>query len=97
MYIFVDTVAKELNITYRFVGEEPIDKVTRSYNETMKRILPQFGIRVKEIARKRDEKGDIISASIVRKQIKDGNVKCLDSLLPETTIEYLKKEKVIPQ
>lgn len=95
IHIFADTIAKELGISYRFVGEEPFDQVTKAYNETMKRILPKCGITVKEIARKRDERGEVISASAVRKQIKDGNMNHLYSLLPETTIEYLKKVKVI--
>lgn len=45
MRILGEVVAKELEISVRFVGEEPFDKVTREYNETMKRILPEYGMR----------------------------------------------------
>lgn len=51
IYIFGEVVAAGLGIKYRFVGEEPFDKVTRAYNETMKRILPDFGIEVIEFPR----------------------------------------------
>lgn len=91
IYVFAETIAKELGITCRFVGEEPFDKVTRAYNETMKRILPQFGIAVKIIPRKSDKKNNVISATFVRRCLKDGNTKELYSLLPNTSIEYLKK------
>lgn len=39
--LFAEQIAPRLNITYRFVGEEPRDAVTNEYNLAMKRILPQ--------------------------------------------------------
>lgn len=90
-YIFADVIAKELGISVRFVGEEPFDKVTAAYNRTLKRILPAAGVEVVEIPRKEDVNGDIISASSVRKCIKDKDRERLHTLLPVSTIQYLEK------
>lgn len=88
--IFGEVVAKELGITTRFVGEEPFDKVTRKYNETMKRILPEYGIRVVEIPRVALAGGKTISASVVRKALCEDDKELVQSMLPESTLEYLK-------
>ncbi|MEF3317892.1 hypothetical protein [Peptoniphilus grossensis] len=39
--IFGNYFAKALNIKKRFVGTEYKDVVTKNYNDTMKKILPQ--------------------------------------------------------
>lgn len=49
--IFAKKIAPIFNISYRFVGEEPIDKVTAQYNRTIKEICPIYGIKVEEISR----------------------------------------------
>ena len=86
--LFAEQVAPRLNITYRFVGQEPQDKVTNEYNQAMKRILPPKGIHVIEIPRKETDNG-IISASLVRKCLEDGNHVCLKKLIPKSTWEIL--------
>ena len=88
--IFGEVVAKELGISVRFVGEEPFDKVTRKYNETMKSILPEYGIRVVEIPRTTLVDGITISASAVRKALSEGNMDIVQNMLPDSTLEYLK-------
>lgn len=95
IHIFANTIGKELGIRCRFVGEEPFDKVTRAYNETMKRVLVTYGIEVREIPRLQNEWGDVISATTARRYIKDGNIKKLCSLLPDRTIDYLKHAGII--
>ena len=42
--VFAREIAPCLHITKRFAGEEPNDSVTRQYNETMKRVLPEYEI-----------------------------------------------------
>lgn len=81
-------IAPRLHITVRFVGEEPIDAITRQYNESMKTILPLFGVQVVEIPRLEKE-GKIVSASLVRKLIKNGDIEEVIPLVPEETYEYL--------
>lgn len=91
--IFGEVVAKELGISVRFVGEEPFDKVTRKYNETMKSILPEYGIEVVEIPRVKVHGGQTISASAVRMALQEGDRELVESMLPESTIEYLRESE----
>ncbi len=90
--IFGDIVAPSLRIQYRFVGEEPFDEVTRSYNETMKRILPEYGINIVEIPRMTcdEEEGGVVSATLVRKALEEKNWHIVETLCPESTVMYLK-------
>ena len=87
--IFCEVIAECMNISCRFVGEEPTDLVTRQYNETMKEILPQYGIKLDEIPRLKKGEG-LISASKVRECITRGDWQGASDYLPETTINYLK-------
>jgi [citrate (pro-3S)-lyase] ligase len=50
--LFGKEIAPTLGITVRFAGEEPLDNITRQYNETMHRILPQYGVNFEVIPRK---------------------------------------------
>lgn len=85
---FAEKIAPQLGIKYRFVGEEPDDSVTNQYNLAMKKILPQYGIELVEIPRKKiNEK--YISASLVRGYMDENNKEKLDALLPKTTREFL--------
>jgi len=86
--IFAKCIAGPLGITKRFVGTEPDDEVTNAYNETMKRILPEYGIELIEIERLTDS-GKPISAKRARQLIKENRSDELSDLLPETTIQYL--------
>lgn len=47
--IFAKVIAPRMGITIRFAGEEPLDNVTRQYNDTMRRILPRNGIEFRVI------------------------------------------------
>lgn len=89
--VFSQYIAHILDIQYRFVGEEKQDYVTNQYNKAMKRILPQFGIQVIEIARK-CTRGNAISASKVREYYYKKNFNDMQSLVPGSTLDYLKKK-----
>lgn len=85
---FAQQIAPCLDITVRFVGEEPLDPITNQYNKSMKEILPKYGIQLKEIARK--ESGDsVISASRVRKYIEEKNWNEIKKIVPNTTYDFL--------
>lgn len=88
---FREYVAKELGITKRFVGEELLNPVTRQYNEAMKRILPNYGIEVEEIKRLETDQG-IISASAVRKWIKEDNWEAVKKFVPAAVYSRLRLE-----
>ncbi|MBE8950826.1 MAG: adenylyltransferase/cytidyltransferase family protein [Quinella sp. 3Q1] len=87
--IFGKEIAPTLGITVRFAGEEPNDNVTRQYNETMKKILPRYGVEFCEIPRKEID-GEPISASSVREALKVGDFDKIKNLVPETTLLYLR-------
>lgn len=87
-------IAKVLNITVRFAGEEPIDLFTNQYNDNMARILPQYGIEFRTIPRK-ETGGKIISASLVRKYLEEGNFEAIKELVPETTYKFLERTSYI--
>lgn len=86
--IFAEQIAPMLNITCRFVGQEPEDVVTNRYNMAMKKILPSYGIQVVEIPRKKKAER-VISASAVRKCLEDNDFTGLEGLIPETTKSIL--------
>lgn len=86
--VFAQEIAPCLHITKRFAGEEPHDKITQQYNETMRQILPEYGIEFIEIPRKKEGE-EIISASQVRALLEKRDFKRIKQLVPETTFRYL--------
>lgn len=84
--IFATYIAPALGITIRFAGTEPIDKVTRQYNDAMRKILPSYGICFCEIERLCSNAGEPVSASRVRKLLADKEWEELKTLIPETTV-----------
>lgn len=86
---FGANIAPAFNIKTRFVGEEPYCKVTNAYNQQMKKILPEYGIQIREIPRFSVD-GDIVSASKVRKMLKDKEYDNVKKYISPITFEYLK-------
>lgn len=88
--IFARHFAPRFSITKRFVGTEPLSKLTDKYNESLKKLLPQKGIEFIEIPRL--EIADIpVSASKVRELIKVNNTEELKKLVPKSTFDYIKE------
>lgn len=85
---FAEKIVPYLNISYRFVGEEPEDMVTNEYNLAMKRILPPRGVGLIEIPRK-EQNGNYISASRVRRCLEEMDLEKLQELVPESTAKLL--------
>lgn len=90
--IFAQSIAPILNINKRFVGQEPFDPITRQYNQSMKDLLPPYGIELIEFDRVPFDKIPI-SASRVRKLLIDKNWDELSNIVPETTLNYLMSSK----
>lgn len=88
-------IARALNITARYVGEEPTSLVTARYNEIMAEELPRQGLECVIIPRKESDAGPI-SASTVRACLKDGNLDAIRALVPATTFEFLASDEAIP-
>ena len=70
------------------MGEEPFSEIPRVYHEEIKKILPRYGIEVREIPRCRNGE-QVISATFVRKKFLEGDWEGLKELVPETTYTYL--------
>jgi len=91
--VFRNQLAPYLGITHRFVGTEPYCKVTNNYNKNMKKILEDKNgksepIEVVEIERIEFNE-QAISASRVRKLLKEKSYEELRSIVPPSTYEFL--------
>ena len=86
--LFGERIAPALNITKRFVGCEPLDPVTRFYNETLKLRLPEYGIELIEFPRLAAS-AEPVSASRVRALLSEGRLEEIRNLVPESTYQYL--------
>ena len=89
--IFASEIAPSLGINIRFVGEEPEDTVTKTYNENMKKILPRYDIDFCEIPRKEID-GEVISAKTVRAALKTDDLDKFKKLVPATTFKFLREK-----
>lgn len=88
-------IAEALNVSARYVGEEPTSQVTGLYNEIMARELPKAGIQCHIIQRK-EAGGRAISASTVRQAIQAEDWETLKTLVPETTYRYFVSDDASP-
>ena len=84
-------IAKALGITKRFAGEEPYSGLTRIYNEEMARLLPEYGVQFIQIPRATAYQ-QVVSASVVRRMIHDGNTEDIRRFVPYTTYQYFQSE-----
>ncbi len=75
-------------ITHRFAGTEPKCQVTAGYNESMVKLLPEYGVAFHEIPR-REVQGEVISASTVRSLRAEGKTEALRSWVPESTWRFI--------
>lgn len=93
--IFATRIAPAFGIEKRYVGEEPYCETTRQYNEALARILSAHGISF-EVIRRKEAGGRPISASDVRRCLRDGDFESLAALVPRTTLDFLKSEDALP-
>ncbi len=86
--VFKRFFVPRFNIGVRFLGSEPIDVSTAIYNEVLTNTLPpECEVEVVERLKSSDT---VISASIVRRLLKEGRIEEITSYVPKTTYEYLK-------
>lgn len=88
-------IARALNVTERYVGEEPTSQVTGIYNRIMAQQLPRLGIQCRIIPRK-EAGGKAISASTVRQALQTGDWELLKTLVPQTTYAYFTSPEAAP-
>ncbi len=90
--VFARHIAPAFGIVTRFVGEEPHDPVTATYNDTMAQLLPAHGVAVEKITR-HERHGRPISASRVRALLREGDLSALAVLVPPTTLRYIEAHR----
>jgi len=96
--LFASQIAPFFDISQRFVGSEPKCDMTCSYNETMKRILPAYGIRLNITERIEAPQG-VISATSVREHLArlakqdSDDLSELENYVPATTMAFLVSEE----
>ena len=82
--LFGRHIAPALGVLVRFIGSEPLDALTDSYNALMRKILPQYGVSVMEIPRL-EAAGGPVSASRVRNALNTGRFGTAAALTPSTS------------
>lgn len=89
--IFATRIAPALNITVRFVGEEPSDKTTLAYNKAMEEVFHHNGLELKIVPRV--QKGDqVVSASAVRRALASDDMETIRRMVPKSTLTYFSTE-----
>ena len=86
--LFAVRIAPALSITRRYVGTEPTCAVTAQYNGRMKKLLPEYGVEVIELER-HCVGGQIVSASHIRRLIREKRVEELEMLLPGSSLKMI--------
>lgn len=86
--LFAEHIVPSLGINRRYVGEEPYCPVTQAYNEAMNEILGNHGVDLKVIPRRHTSSG-AISASTVRRLIKEGKMDEIKEIVPATTYDFI--------
>ncbi len=90
-----EKIASALQITERYVGEEPTSLVTGLYNRIMVEELPKAGIVCHILPRKKAD-GRAISASAVRCCLKNGDFNRLRTLVPDSVYRYFTSPEAEP-
>ena len=95
LQLFRDYIGPALGITHRFVGTEPICKVTRFYNQQMQQWLTTPTLTsdpISLVELPRCEEGEFpISASLVRSCLFQNRWEDIQKLVPPTTYAYLRE------
>lgn len=89
--IFGKYIKPVFNINKRYVGDEPYCKITKKYNEGMKKILSKFNIEIVEVERL-EYNNKKISASQVRELIREDKFDEIKKIVCKDVYEYLISE-----
>ncbi len=94
LLLFRDYIAPALGISHRFVGTEPFCPTTRKYNEDMMYWLqtaPAAGPAITVVEETRKARDDVpISASEVRRLLRNHDLARINFLVPRATLDLLK-------
>lgn len=85
--VFKNWIAPSLNIQSRYLGQEPFSKTTNEYNKSLTKILtPQIKV---EILPRLTKNNQVITATEVRRLIKENDLASIKKLVPATTFEFI--------
>lgn len=87
--IFKNYFMPIFKIDKRYVGQEPLDPLTNSYNKTMEKLL----INHIEIIDRKEINNKVISASYIRDLAYKKDYKAIKQLVPKATYKYLISKK----
>lgn len=88
--LFVHHIAPVLNITSRYVGNEPHSQATNIYNEALHQ---EFGDKLTlKILERKENQLDIISATKVRNLLLADDLETVQYFVPETTFHFLESD-----
>lgn len=91
---FLRYIVPILGINRRYVGTEMYSPVTLAYNEAMKKFLPSNGVELVEVKRMAMGQSDnYVSASKVRKAIREDRLNDVLDFLPKSTRQFLLSEE----
>ena len=91
--LFLENIVPTLQLTKRFVGQEPLSPVTSVYNDALR---AAFGKDLELVIIDRlSVREEVVSATRVRATIQDKNVDELKQLVPATTYHYLEEKHFI--
>lgn len=88
--VFTKYFVPKFGITHRYVGTEPLSAMTDQYNQALLEHLPKAGIQVRLVPRLETVDAPI-SATSVRQCIYHKDYDKLESLVPPTTLDYIRK------
>lgn len=89
--LFKTQIAPYFQINRRYLGEEPLSRITEIYNQTLEQVLePEIKVRI--IPRKTTRDGDIISASRVRRAYLNNELDKVQEYIPKTTLQFLENK-----
>jgi hypothetical protein len=88
-FYFGQYIGPALGVQKIFLGDEPKCAITKQYNEHMEKTMSEYGIELEIIPRINTDSGDVISASNVRKVIRNGDFSQLYNYVPLKCIPHL--------
>lgn len=89
--IFVNHIVPALNISCRYVGSEPLSHATNLYNQALK--MEFVGKCDLIIVDRLETDNHIISATLIRKLLKENKLDEVKQYVPETTFQFFLTEK----
>jgi [citrate (pro-3S)-lyase] ligase len=87
--LFGKYIVPALNITNRYIRQEPNSKVDKIYNDTVKDTLPSYGVKVEEISNLTID-GHHMSARLLRRLVHEDRWDEIEKIVTPETLDFLR-------